>query len=230
MKMQELNKVLDQHKTWVDTDGLDGKRANLSNADLHNAYLHDTDLSKADLSGADLSDVSLRYANLCGANLRHAYLRNANLGGANLGSADLRDANLSGANLRYAYLRYAYLSNTDLRGANLSGANLSGADFSKADLRGANLDYQIEEGLIQKIAKAVLYSEKYELNMSNWHTCETTHCVAGFATHFAKKGKKLEKKCGTEVAGLLLLGPEAHAHFFDSNDDAKAYLQSVLNQ
>ncbi len=30
-------------------------------------------------------------------------------------------------------------------------------------------------------------------------------------------------------AGLLLLGEEAHSHFFDTDDQAKAYLRGVID-
>jgi hypothetical protein len=35
---------------------------------------------------------------------------------------------------------------------------------------------------------------------------------------------------GPEVAGLMLLGVEAHAHFFNDDDTARAWLQEVLER
>jgi hypothetical protein len=44
-----------------------------------------------------------------------------------------------------------------------------------------------------------------ELNMVKWHTCETTHCRAGWAIHFAgEDGKRLEERFGPAGAGALL--------------------------
>ena len=126
MTQNELNKILENHKHWINRDCEDWKsmKADLSGANLSGANLRGADLRYAYLSGADFSG-----ADLSGAYLRYAYLS----------GADLRGANLSGADLRSAYLRYAYLSGADLRGANLRGADFSGADFSGADLSGANL-------------------------------------------------------------------------------------------
>ena len=59
MKKEELSKILKNHKTWLDSKGEDGIRANLSDADLRGANLRD-----ADLSGAYLRDADLRGANL----------------------------------------------------------------------------------------------------------------------------------------------------------------------
>lgn len=84
MTQIELNKILEEHKKWLETDGKEGKRANLRSADL----------SFADLRGADLSFADLRSADLRGADLRGADLRNADLRGANLSYANLSDANL----------------------------------------------------------------------------------------------------------------------------------------
>ena len=170
----------------------------------------------------------------------------ANLRGANLSGADLRGANLSGANLSGANLRGANLSGADLRGANLSGAdlrgaNLSGADLSGANLRGANLsgaDLSDSSGLpicvdaharLKAVAMAAL-AETGALSMDTWHTCETTHCIAGWAIHQAgEPGRILEALHGPELAGRLLLGHEAALYFYDDDAAAKAWLQSVLD-
>ncbi|NCU25103.1 pentapeptide repeat-containing protein [Candidatus Nomurabacteria bacterium] len=70
MNREELGKILDKHKLWLNGKG--GERANLSGANL----------SCADLSGANLSWADLSGANLSGANLSGADLRRANLSGA----------------------------------------------------------------------------------------------------------------------------------------------------
>ena len=121
MTQQELNKILEDHRHWLneDCDGWEKMKANLYGADLRNA---------------NLCGANLRGANLCGANLGGADLGGANLHGANLYGADLRNANLCGANLYGADLYGA-----DLRNANLCGANLRGANLCGANLRGANL-------------------------------------------------------------------------------------------
>lgn len=74
MEQAKLNKILDEHKKWLRTNGNEGQRANLRYADL---------------SSADLS-----YANLISANLRYADLSSADLSYADLRSADLRSADL----------------------------------------------------------------------------------------------------------------------------------------
>ena len=151
MTHEELNKVLENHKHWLneDCEGWKDMKANLRYANLRCADLRYADLRGADLSGADLSGANLRDADLGCANLRYANLRYANFSGADLSGANLRDADLGCANLRYANLRGADLSGADLSGANLRDAdlgcanlryaNLSGADLSDANLRDANL-------------------------------------------------------------------------------------------
>jgi Pentapeptide repeats (8 copies) len=134
---------------------------------------------------------------------------------ANLSDADLWDANLSGANLSGADLSGADLSGADLSRANLSGADLSRADLSRADLwgaylsganlSGANLSRALEKlltvpDLDRKILDALAAGGT--LNMSDWHTCETTHCRAGWAVTLAGEAAK-----GVEV----IYGPAATA-------------------
>jgi hypothetical protein len=134
-------------------------------------------------------------------------------------------------------LSEADLSEADLSGADLSGANLSGADLSEADLRGANLsgaktDFEIatpEQAAPRIIAVAKAALEPNALKMAYWHTCETTHCIAGWAIHLAgEEGKALADKFNPHIAGLSLLGPEAALHFYDIDETATAWLKSKL--
>ena len=69
MTQEELNKILENHKHWLneDCEGWESMRAYLRGADLRGAYLAGANLRGADLRGADLAG-----ANLTGADLRGA--------------------------------------------------------------------------------------------------------------------------------------------------------------
>jgi len=86
--------ILEQHKLWLETDGKDGERADLSHTNLRGVNLSGVNLRHTNLSGADLSGVNLRDASLSGADLSGANLSDADLSGANLSHADLSGANL----------------------------------------------------------------------------------------------------------------------------------------
>ena len=150
---QELDKILDNHKLWLSSDGMKGGKA---------------DLRYADLSSANLSEADLRYADLRYANLRYADLRYADLSSANLSEADLRSANLSEADLRYADLRYAdlryaNLSEADLRYADLSSANL---DYSAFPLWCGGLDVNIDDKQATQLLYHLVRNVKYSKNTS----------------------------------------------------------------
>ena len=137
--------ILKEHQLWLESNGRNGKKADLSNknligADLEGANLRGADLRGADLEGANLRGANLRGANLIGANLIGANLREASLIEASLIEASLIEANLREANLREANLRGANLKGAYLRGANLRGANLEGAYLERANLIGADLE------------------------------------------------------------------------------------------
>ena len=137
--------ILKEHQLWLESNGRNGKKADLSNknligADLEGANLRGADLRGADLEGANLRGANLRGANLIGANLIGANLREANLIEAYLIGAYLIGAYLIGANLREASLIEASLIEASLIEANLRGANLKGAYLRGANLRGANLE------------------------------------------------------------------------------------------
>jgi uncharacterized protein YjbI with pentapeptide repeats len=162
MKMN-LEKKLDLHRIWIESDGGKGERADLSGADLRGADLNEAELRRADLRGADLNEAELRRADLRGANLSGANLSRVYLSGANLGEADLSGANLRGAYLIGADLRDANLIGANLREANLKLANLIGADLHGADLSGANLrDAYLSETILAPLldGKTVKIAER----------------------------------------------------------------------
>ena len=141
---------------------------------------------------------------LAGNGDKRAYLIGANLRGANLRGANLSDAYLRGADLRGAYLSDANLSSAYLRGANLSSADLSRANLSDADLYGAA---GFEDVPTIKDIHRCMYKAAVDgaLDMSNWHTCETTHCRAGWVVTLAgEAGKRLESQLGTGSAAALI--------------------------
>ncbi len=62
----------------------------------------------------------------------------------------------------------------------------------------------IVDRLDAKILAAV-ESGAGSLDMSKWHTCETTHCRAGWAVTLAgRAGLDLERKIGSSAAGALI--------------------------
>jgi hypothetical protein len=70
------------------------------------------------------------------------------------------------------------------------------------------------------------------LEMNDWHTCETTHCRAGWAIHLAgDPGRALEEECGPWLAGALIYQasrPEvALPDFFATKDNALADLKAA---
>ena len=109
------------------------------------------------------------------------------------------DANLSGAVLSGAYLSGADLSDAYLRGAILRGAYLSGAVLSGAVLS----DAPIIPNIHQQVYAAA--SQPGAFNMRDWHTCDTTHCRAGWVVALAgEEGKALEDRIGTPAAASLI--------------------------
>lgn len=114
---QELNAILDNHKTWLE---------NQDASDNQHLYAN---LCNMDLEGADLSAKNLRSANLTNADLKKAKLVGTNLWEAKLVKANLRDANLTNVNLLNADLSDATLVNTNLTDAKLWGAILTGAQY-----------------------------------------------------------------------------------------------------
>ena len=90
----EIERLLAEHRLYLETEYHQGHRANFSSADL----------TGRDFSGLNLRGVKMDLAVLRGADFTEAHLQRANLIGAILqdarfGHADLSGARLSGANL-----------------------------------------------------------------------------------------------------------------------------------
>jgi uncharacterized protein YjbI with pentapeptide repeats len=141
--------------------------------------------------------------------------------------ADLSGANLTGADL----------ADTELIGANLSGADLFEANLADVDLSGVNLigaDIQRDIPIIPNIDAAILAAIEAPgnaLDMSKWHTCETTHCRAGWAITLAgEAGKALEEELSPVTAGALIYAASRPGKripdFYATNEDALADLRA----
>jgi hypothetical protein len=195
------------HQQWL-KDGT-GARADLTGARLTGAILTRARLTDAILTDADLTDARLTRARLTGARLTGARLTGADLTGARLTDADLTGARLTGA---------------ILTGAILTGARLTDARLTDADLTGAALPAApVVENLHSKMLEVC--SAPKALDMATWHTCETTHCRAGWAITLAgDEGAALEKKFGSAVAGTLIYHASTGTvpNFYDDNETAMA--------
>jgi len=91
---EELDKVLSDHKTWLDSHGTRGTRADLSLTDLSKMDLSYFDLYKMDLSYSILSYTDLSYTDLS-----NSYLFKSDLSHSDLSNSDLSGVDLTGANI-----------------------------------------------------------------------------------------------------------------------------------
>ena len=178
-------------------------------------------------SGSVLFALETESLKLC---VEAAVKGDADLSGADLRDADLRGADLRGADLRGAVLRDADLSGADLRGAVLRGADLSGADLSGADLRENLKGIPVVPNIDAAILAAV--ENGGNLNMSTWHSCETTHCRAGWAITLAGAGgAALEWALGSAAAGALIYAASRPGkpipNFYDTNEGALADMRAA---
>ncbi len=83
-------------------------------------------------------------------------------------------------------------------------------------------------GLASQVLKRV-ETDPAALDMATWHHCETTHCLAGWATHLAgARGAELESQFNAAIAGALIWGvSEGYVpDFYADNATALADLRS----
>ena len=75
------------------------------------------------------------------------------------------------------------------------------------------------------------------MEMWTWHTCEKTHCRAGWTVTLAgAEGRKLEKFYNTELAAMLIYDASDPgfkinpARFYDENKDALADMKKLAEK
>jgi hypothetical protein len=216
--------------------------ADLRGADLGGVYLRGADLGGADLRDADLGGADLRDADLGGADLGDADQRGADLGGADLRGADLGGADLRGADLggvlmpagfdraahedpETPYVRKAPAApdRPILTPEERKARRIATRAESAARYREQHPDVPVVERLDRRILEAVA-APGCALDMGTWHSCETTHCRAGWAVHLAgKAGYALEEKLGgPEQAGRAIYRASTGRvpYFFATNERA----------
>lgn len=89
--------------------------------------------------------------------------------------------------------------------------------------------------VIENIHNAVLSAAtNNDLNMWDWHTCETTHCRAGWVVHLAgDAGYALEKRYNTGFAAMLIYDasspalPVSPSRFYDHEKLALADMKRM---
>lgn len=140
--------------------------------------------------------------------------------GRSLANADLRDRDLE----------QAELDDADLAGADLTGAKLKGIQLRDANLTGVTVGCPIPvvPDLDRKILARIDAGDA--LDMSDWHTCATTHCRAGWAITLAgPDGAALEAAVGSAAAGALIYHasvgyvPDFYADDLDAMADMRAH-------
>ncbi|OCG11395.1 pentapeptide repeat-containing protein [Gilliamella apicola] len=188
MNSNEMNKILEQHKIWLTSNGKNGYQIELA-ADLSYSKIIAADLRCAGLMDCNLSHAKLSYSNLKGAGLCFCNLINADLRYANLSHANMYRANLQSANLRGADLRGADLNTADLRGADLSNADLRGVNLRDVDLSCPNLN-----GTKLPESTFIILGQKYIISIYGDYvrasSCANTH----YQNHLASEWRQFSKQ------------------------------------
>jgi hypothetical protein len=95
-------------------------------------------------------------------------------------------------------------------------------------------NYPVIENIHQKVYEAA--SKKGALDMSDWHTCDTTHCRGGWVEVLAgEAGKKLAKQTSTLFAAMMIYKASSPIRvnppmFFVDNDTAMKDMERCADE
>src|SRR5690242_21673402 len=118
----EIERMLSEHRLYLETEYHQGHRANFSSTDLtgrdfSGLNLRGIKMDRALLRGADFTGAHLQSANLIGAICQEACFDRADLSRARLSGANLVSASLENARLAKAEMEFALMGNAVLLGA-----------------------------------------------------------------------------------------------------------------
>ena len=158
-----------------------------------------------------------------------ANLVNANLDGARLVGASLVNANLDGARMPNGRSG-AKPETAEERKARLT-LRYNQCVARAAEFRDRHPEVPVVERLDSRIYAAVTDGVG-ALRMETWHTCETTHCRAGWAITIAGlQGKALEDRIGAPAAGAMIYMASVGRvpNFYASTTDAMKDLRECAS-
>ena len=139
------------------------------------------------------------------------------------------DRSVNGVSPEYAERNSKYAEqNASNKGCwNCSGCSDCSGCYDCSDKSGSQ-EPTFQPPVIPSIHAAVLVAASIPdaLNMKNWHTCETTHCRAGWVVVLAgSAGKELEAKTSTLFAAMQIYKASSPirvspTRFFETNEKA----------
>lgn len=97
---REFAKKLQDHTTWLETDGKSGERASFVGCDLTVFSFAAKYLPGADFTNADANHCDFTFANLAGCSFRNSNLRGAKFHRANTDAADFECARIEYTGLK----------------------------------------------------------------------------------------------------------------------------------
>jgi uncharacterized protein YjbI with pentapeptide repeats len=231
------------HRVWMIGTKLRG--ANMRSVHMCDAVARYANFTGADLAGSLLNGTSFAYARFREANLRHVLANNTDFAEADLSGADMTHGSFEGSCFDNAILTGANITGAYFCGATFKGAILKGLDLATANFSGAIIDGAIIDAsdfpnapVVPDIHKKIYAaaSKPGAFEMSAWHTCETTHCRAGWAVTLAgEAGAALEDEIGTDAAATLIYlvsDPDLKRipDFLASNEDALADMKRLADE
>lgn len=241
---EAFDRACQAHAAFLaDPSGDEGERADFECWDFNNVRIEGRDLRHArfnrtrlqcttfvncDLSNTRFYSAAGEYTVFHQCNLGNALFDDAMLPRSSFDCSDLISTRFYGTNLRRASFSGTRLINVDFHGAQVQHASLTSSDCLKTP-RDLPIVRDASTRLLE-VAQTVLQDSDLRLCMSEWHTCHSTHCIAGWAIHLAGPlGELLEAEFGPANAGLFLLGPEAASHFFVDEEAALDFLHRIAH-
>src|ERR1700724_1118045 len=131
----EIERMLAEHRLYLETEYHQGHRANFASADLagrdfSGINLRGVKMDRALLGGADFTGADLQSANLVGALAERACFDRADLSRARLSGANLISASFEDVCLANAEMEFALMANVVLQGVCLGAADLSWGELA----------------------------------------------------------------------------------------------------
>ena len=136
----DIQRILDQHELWLETQGHQGKKAKLDHITLKDTIITGRNLSHVDFESSKFTDVTFEGCNLAFSYAPKSHWTRVSIVGTKLTAACFRETVLVACDFTGSDMYFANFVDSIIKDTTFDKALLKNADFTRGQLSNSPLD------------------------------------------------------------------------------------------
>jgi hypothetical protein len=183
---------------------------NLTGTDFSNKNLDGWKFIHCDLTNCNFSNSQLRYCDFSGSIISYANFKNSDFSFVTCEFAPIHRTDFTGALIEGTSLTKSICTEVDFSNAVFDNCDLSGWTVIQCKFTNSKgLGSKKSEQAFAKSLLKTLSNPKNKLKSDRWHTCSTTHCIAGWAYPHEKYPAAMASMAYPTLSYYFYLGNDA---------------------